>query len=81
MPDFYEGGAYGMSCKVLCISPKKIMVEEQKTELVMQLGNLVFDVISIPFRDVHQFWCGLQYSANNIHRDDQLKDYFSVEYN
>lgn len=81
MPDFCEGSANGMSINVLSISPEKVVVEERETELVNQLEDLGFDVISIPFRNVYQFGGGLQCSTNDIRRDDQLKDYFAVDYN
>ena len=81
MPDFCEGSANGMSINVFSVSPEKVIVEECEKELIAQLDDHGFDVIPIPFRDVYQFGGGLQCSSNDIRRDDELKDYFSVTYN
>lgn len=81
MPDYCDCSANGMSVNVLSISPEKVVVEENEKPLIAQLEDFGFDVIPTPFRDTYQFGGGLQCATNDVRRDDELKDYFAVDYN
>ena len=81
MPDWCQS-SHWLSMNILSLGPNKVVIEESERDLHRLLHDeLGFDVLTTPFRDCYEFGGALHCATCDIRRDDDIKDYFSQDYN